>query len=343
MTRTVEPEEIVALRSFTERGGKVLLHVAGDVGQGLASAFDVKWVETYNGEQWVEHALPESARTGPYGTASTYRNRYESHLVGSGDELVVLAEDGGGPVLVEATVGAGRAVLYTNLFAFADDDWSVGGAGEHNAVLLMNLLFDEEALEPAARVPGEVWAQSARKAQDSVDSAPIRAFIDEFSGDRSAEALVSRAQTWVDAGTASHDPRFFPVDDFAIATTTRKDLRRADFKPTSYSKWIFDLGDIQAVCLEGKVDVCMTAKVNEVPLVFPDHWESVGLSPEMPPLPIEAQMTELGYICSRTFAAVTPFGTQVVAEGYGLRWEFDYAETGLGESNRLIGVTVRAD
>lgn len=134
-------EEREALQAFVTDGGVVLAQMMGPAAGSMGKSFGVDVVEKYSDEQPVEHSVDSEFLDGLFGEVSTFKNRYEGHLVVS-EGSKILVEDSLGPTMAVSKAGSGTAVFYTNYFAFADADFSVGGlleADTDNARLLANL------------------------------------------------------------------------------------------------------------------------------------------------------------------------------------------------------------
>lgn len=347
--------EIDALRGFVASGGSVVAQLSGATGEILAGMYALAVVGT---PQAAVNRLPvtpgvqSTALAGPFGPVSTYANRYEASIGtrSAQTEAVPLVHSPGGAhvVYVPATASHGSALLLTNLFAFGDPDWSVGGlvnADNDNMAMLGNFLAAAVRSDPAPTAPpvqpARGWqAEYVEAASAAVKGqlAPLRSWSERYRDDVAARPVIDHVTAWIAAPPeVVVDPRFFPVDGTLLGVTTRKDLLKSGHKPNRESKWTFDVGHLTWTCVEDKEDRCDLARVTTD--LLPAVWSAAGLQTTATPEELLEQFRVLGYKVELGVASESPFGRQVVATGFGVLWQADYSLKGDGE--RLLVLSAR--
>jgi hypothetical protein len=341
--------ELIALRDFAASGGAVVAQVFGATGNNMAGLYNLAVVGT---PQAAVNKLPITAGvqsvalSGPFGAVATYANRYEAALgtTAARTEAVPLVQGPAGThvVYVPATKAHGAALLLTNLFAFGDPDWSVGGlAGSGNDNLAMLGNFLASSIRPKAPVsdvppPPQGWQPDYLQASAqavSGDLEPLQAWMDKHRDESAARDVISHVTSWIAAPPEEIDPRFFPLQGILLGTTTRKELRKSGYKTDGESKWTFDVGGLVWTCLEQKIDSCDLAHTRDsVPAV----WAAAGLRMTATPEELVRQFEILGYRATIGVASESPFGRQVVARGFGVLWQADYSLKDQGEKMLVL-------
>jgi hypothetical protein len=334
--------ELEALRDFIVSGGAAAMQVFGPAGNTMAGLFNLAVVGTPQAnvnKLPITGGVKSPALSGPFGSVTTYANRYEAALgtTSPRTEAVPLVQGPGGThvVYIPASPAHGSALLLTNLFAFGDPDWSVGGlagADNHNVALLGNFLASSiRTKAPPPPPPPTGWQPDyVRAATDALrgETKSLQAWSEKYRDEPAARDVVSHVTTWLATPPEEVDPRFFPIDSVLLGTTTRKDLRSSGHKHNGESKWTFDVGSVVWTCLEQKVDSCDLVHATTA---LPPAWSASGLQLTATPEELARQFESLGYRTSIGVASESPFGRQVVARGYGVLWQADYSLKEQGE------------
>jgi hypothetical protein len=344
------PAELEALRAFVASGGSVVAQVYGASGNALAGLYELAVVGTPGAEVNrlpITPGVRSVALSGPFGPVATYANRYEASIgtTNPKTEALPLVHGPSGAVhvvYVPRTEVHGGALLLTNLFAFGDTDWSVGGLADgdnDNLALLGNFLAG--AVRPRAPARSLVGWQAdylqATSAAVRGDLAPLEAWLGQDREDPAAEAVAAHAAAWLaEPPEVGADPRFFPLDGVSLGETSRKELRKTGKKPNRTSKWTFDVGPVEWTCVETQQDLCDLVSVRaEAPAV----WAALGIDTAETPEALRDRFRRLGYKVDIGVASVSPFGRQVVARGFGVLWQADFALEEQGE--QLLDLSAR--